>query len=351
MEMAVGATFRYDENSMPEYNHKKIEAKWQKRWKELDLYKTEENSQKPKCYVLDMFPYPSGEGLHVGHPKGYIATDIYSRYKHMNGFNVLHPMGWDAFGLPAEQFAIKKKIHPRKAVVVNTTRFKEQLAKIGFNYDWEREINTTDPEYYRWTQWIFLKLYEKGLAYQSFEPINWCPSCQTGLANEDLEGGKCERCGTVVVKKPMRQWVLRITDYAERLLKDLDTLSWPESIKESQRNWIGKSEGAEFEFPLSGISGQEEGKHKVTVFTTRPDTLFGATYVAISAELGKKWLDVGWKADKKVADFIERTLREEAVRAYDVVPEKEGIETGVYAENPANKEKIPVWIANYVLSG
>ncbi|OGZ07355.1 MAG: leucine--tRNA ligase [Candidatus Lloydbacteria bacterium RIFCSPHIGHO2_02_FULL_54_17] len=336
---------------MKEYNHQKIEQKWRKRWDELGLNKTAEDAKKPKCYVLDMFPYPSGDGLHVGHPKGYIATDAYSRMKRMKGFNVLHPMGWDAFGLPAEQFAIKNKVHPSTAVEKNTKRFKEQLAEIGFNYDWERELNTTDPKYYRWTQWIFLQMYKKGLAYESFEPINWCPSCQTGLANEDLEGGKCERCGTVVVKKPMRQWVLRITDYAERLLKDLDTLSWPESIKESQRNWIGKSEGAEFEFPLSGISGQEEGKHKVTVFTTRPDTLFGATYVAISAELGKKWLDVGWKADKKVADFIERTLREEAVRAYDVVPEKEGIATGVYAENPANKEKIPVWIANYVLSG
>ena len=361
--MAVGATFRYDENSMPEYNHKKIEAKWQKRWKELDLYKTEENSQKPKCYVLDMFPYPSGEGLHVGHPKGYIATDIYSRYKHMNGFNVLHPMGWDAFGLPAEQFAIKKKIHPRKAVVVNTTRFKEQLAKIGFNYDWEREINTTDPEYYRWTQWIFLKLYEKGLAYQSFEPINWCPSCQTGLANEDLEGGKCERCGTPVEKKPMRQWVLRITRYADRLLKDLDTLDWPDSIKESERNWIGRSEGIELTFPLYGIPGQKDSSsgaelatghseaHSVVCFTTRPDTLFGATFVAISADLAKKWINVGWRPVARVAQFVEETIAAEAKRLHSEIPEKDGIFTGIYAKNPANGEKIPVWIANYILSG
>ncbi|MSR71218.1 MAG: leucine--tRNA ligase [Candidatus Taylorbacteria bacterium] len=209
---------------MIEYNHKDIEAKWQKKWKTNNLYKTSESKDNPKCYVLDMFPYPSGEGLHVGHPKGYIATDVYSRFKRMNGFNVLHPMGWDAFGLPAENYAIKNKVHPRVAVEKNIARFKEQLEIIGLDYDWERELNTTDPKYYKWTQWIFLKLLEKGLAYESFEPINWCPSCQTGLANEDLDGDKCERCGTLVEKKPMRQWVLRITDYAERLLSDLDAI-------------------------------------------------------------------------------------------------------------------------------
>jgi leucyl-tRNA synthetase len=338
---------------MQEYNHKNIEEKWQKHWKEEGLFRTEEDPQKPKSYVLDMFPYPSGDGLHVGHPKGYIATDIYSRYKRMTGHNVLHPMGWDAFGLPAEQYAIKNKIHPRIAVEKNTTRFKEQLARIGFNYDWEREINTTDPKYYKWTQWIFLQLYKKGLAYESFEPINWCPTCQTGLANEDLEGGKCERCGTLVEKRPMRQWTLRITEYADRMLSDLDALDWPESIKESQRNWIGRSEGAEIEFPLSGISGQDDGKHKVKVFTTRPDTLFGATYIAISAELAQKWLSVGWSADKEVKEFIAETLAEEKERAFDFaeVAEKKGIATGIFALNPANQEKIPVWIANYVLSG
>jgi leucyl-tRNA synthetase/predicted alpha/beta hydrolase family esterase len=336
---------------MAEYEHEKIEKKWQEHWQKDGIDKTGSDPKKPKCYVLDMFPYPSGEGLHVGHPKGYIATDIYSRMRRMQGANILHPMGWDAFGLPAEQFAIKNKVHPRAAVEKNTARFKEQLAKIGFNYDWERELNTTDPEYYKWTQWIFLKLYQHGLAFQSYEPINWCPTCQTGLANEDLEGNKCERCGTEVVKKPMRQWALRITDYADRLLADIDALNWPESIKESQRNWIGKSEGAEFDFPLFGIEGQPDGKHKLTVFTTRPDTLYGATYVAISAELAKKWLDVGWNAGADVSRFIEITLKEETVRAPDKVPPKEGIFTGLYVENPANKERIPVWVANYVLSG
>lgn len=233
-----------------QYNHLKIESKWQKIWQKKQLYKTTENTKRPKSYVLDMFPYPSGEGLHVGHPKGYIATDIYSRFKRQNGFNVLHPMGWDAFGLPAENYAIKNKIHPGQAVKKNIKHFKSQLEKIGFDYDWSKEIDTTDPKYYKWTQWIFLQLYKKGLAYQSYEPINWCPSCQTGLANEDLEDGKCERCGSEIIKKPMRQWVLKITDYADRLLTDLDKLNWPESIKESQRNWIGKSEGSEIKFEI-----------------------------------------------------------------------------------------------------
>lgn len=232
------------------YDHKKIEKKWQTKWSLDKTYRTTENSQKPKAYVLDMFPYPSGEGLHVGHPKGYIATDIYSRFKRMSGFNVLHPMGWDAFGLPAENYAIKNKINPAIAVKENIKYFKSQLEKIGLDYDWSKEINTTDPDYYKWTQWIFLQLYKNGLAYQSDEPINWCPSCKTGLANEDLEGNCCERCGSEIIKKPMRQWVLKITDYAERLLTDLKDLNWSESIKESQRNWIGRSEGFELSFPL-----------------------------------------------------------------------------------------------------
>ena len=237
---------------MKSYDHRKIEKKWQEDWEKSGVYRTEEDVTKPKAYVLDMFPYPSGEGLHVGHPKGYIATDIYSRHARMNGKSVLHPMGWDAFGLPAENYAIKNKVHPRVAVEKNIARFKEQLKLIGLDYDWGREINTTDPEFYKWTQWIFLKLHEKGLAYESFEPINWCPSCQTGLANEDLEGNACERCGTIVEKRPMRQWILKITDYAERLLSDLELLpEWQSHIKESQRNWIGKSEGAEIEFPLT----------------------------------------------------------------------------------------------------
>jgi leucyl-tRNA synthetase len=239
-----------NKSKAPKYEHSKIESKWQKVWAKNKTYETKEGGKKPKAYVLDMFPYPSGDGLHVGHPKGYIATDIYSRFKRMNGFNVLHPMGWDAFGLPAENYAIKNKINPEIAVKNNIKKFKGQLEKIGFDYDWSREVNTTDPKFYKWTQWIFLQLYKKGLAFESSEPINWCPSCKTGLANEDLEGGRCERCNSEVEKKPIRQWVLKITDYAERLLTDLDNLNWPESIKESQRNWIGKSEGSEISFPI-----------------------------------------------------------------------------------------------------
>ena len=230
---------------MEQYDHKKIEKKWQKHWEESQVFRTKEDSSKPKTYVLDMFPYPSGEGLHVGHPKGYIATDIYSRFKRMQGHTVLHPMGWDAFGLPAENYALKNKVHPRIAVEKNIATFKDQLAHIGFDYDWSREINTTDPAYYKWTQWIFLQLYKKDLAYQSNEPINWCPSCMTGLANEDLDGNVCERCGTVVEKKALPQWVLKITDYADRMLADLGTLDWPEHIKVAQRNWIGQREGEE----------------------------------------------------------------------------------------------------------
>src|SRR3989339_1323630 len=238
------------------YNHLKIEKKWAKEWEKNNLYKTDPSIKnsgqgKSKCYVLDMFPYPSGEGLHVGHVEGYTATDIYSRYKRMKGFSVLHPMGWDAFGLPAENYAIKNKVNPAISTKKNIDNFRRQLKLIGFSYDWDREIDTTDPEYYRWTQWIFLQLYKKGLAYESFELINWCPSCQTGLANEDLEDGKCERCGSEVIKKPMRQWVLKITDYADRLLSDLDGLNWPESVKEAQRHWIGRSEGAEIDFPFA----------------------------------------------------------------------------------------------------
>ncbi len=268
------------------YDHKKIERKWQREWIRTKLYKTSEDKKKPKFYVLDMFPYPSGEGLHVGHPRGYIGTDIFSRFKKMSGFNVLHPMGWDAFGLPAEQYAIKNKIHPEIAVKKNIKRYKEQLSVIGFNYDWEREINTTDPEYYRWTQWTFLQMLKKGLAYESFEPINWCPSCQTGLANEDLENGVCERCGSEVEKKPMRQWVLRITDYADRMLKDLDILNWPESIKESQRKWIGRSEGAEITFAI-----QSDIKRFVLLhgYTGTPENNF---FPWLKAELEKHGYEV-----------------------------------------------------------
>jgi leucyl-tRNA synthetase len=331
---------------MASYNHKDIESKWQKKWTEAKLYETNIFSDKKKCYVLDMFPYPSGEGLHVGHPKGYIATDIYSRMKKMHGFEVLHPMGWDAFGLPAEQFALKNKVHPKVAVEKNIKRFKEQLAIIGFNYDWSKELNTTDPEFYKWTQWIFKQMFKKGLAQESHAPINWCPSCITGLSNEDLEGGLCERCGSVVEKKPIRQWVLKITEYADRMLTDLDSLNWPTHIKESQRNWIGKSEGVEFDFKL--IDAPEDS---VKIFTTRADTLFGATFVAISAELAKNWIASGWKVSNDALNLIEEILKDQKAIDYSADKEKKGIFTDIYAINPANEEKIPVWIANYVLGG
>lgn len=331
---------------MEVYDHKKIEKKWQERWAEEKTYQTAEDESKEKRYILDMFPYPSGEGLHVGHPKGYIATDIYSRYSRMNGYTVLHPMGWDAFGLPAENYAIKNKVHPREAVEKNIARYKSQLQKIGLDYDWEREINTTDPEYYKWTQWIFLQLFKKGLAYESHEPINWCPSCKTGLANEDVEGGRCERCDTFVEKKPLRQWVLKITDYAERLLTDIDELTkWPEHIKELQRNWIGKSEGAEIEFSIV------DHDEKITVFTTRPDTLFGATYMVLAPEhplLEKlksniqNWSEVdAYRHEAENKGEIERTAEGK---------EKTGVKLeGILAINPANNEKISIFVADYVL--
>lgn len=328
------------------YDHKKLDAYWQEVWQSLHLYETPRLPKEKKAYVLDMFPYPSGEGLHVGHPKGYIATDIYSRFKRMNGYDVLHPMGWDAFGLPAEQFAIKNKIQPRIAVEKNINNFKQQLSHLGLDYDWKREINTTDPEFYKWTQWIFTKLFEKGLAYESHEPINWCPICKTGLANEDLNGNLCERCDSVVEKKPLRQWVLKITDYADRMIEDLSLLNWPEGIKTAQKNWIGRSEGAEFDFML------ENGKNSVKVFTTRADTLFGATFVAISAELASSWFDKGILTANDVKKYIVTTFEEaKKENDYSVVPEKTGIFSGIYAINPATKEKIPVWIANYVVGG
>lgn len=339
--------------SMEPYIPKNIEGKWQKKWQDGRQNETSIKTDKKKLYVLDMFPYPSGEGLHVGHPKGYIATDIYSRMKKMAGFEVLHPMGWDAFGLPAEQFALKNKVHPRVAVEKNIARFKEQLSIIGFNYDWTKEINTTDPEFYKWTQWIFKQMWKKGLAYESHEPINWCPSCKTGLANEDLESdGTCERCGTIVEKRPLRQWVLKITDYADRMIKDLDKLAWPEGVKLAQKNWIGRSEGSEIDFALV-VPGQESGKHSVRVFTTRADTLMGATYVAISAELAKKWMEVGWQAGGDVQSFVEKTLLEEENRSFDFKEAalKDGVDTGVKAIHPITKEEIPVWVANYVVSG
>jgi len=344
---------------MKKYDHLKIEKKWQKEWEKAGIYKVSDETAKPKCYVLDMFPYPSGDGLHVGHPKGYIATDIYSRFKKMNGMNVLHPMGWDAFGLPAEQYAIKNKVHPSLAVQKNVARFKEQLSIIGLNYDWSREVNTTDPKYYKWTQWVFLKLLEKGLAYESYEPITWCPSCQTGLAAEDLEGDKCERCGTVVEKKPMRQWVLRITDYADRMLADLDKVDWADYVKDAQRNWIGRSEGALLKFEIR-ISKSETNpkteiqniKRALEVFTTRPDTLFGATYCVLSPE--HKLVD---ELKDAIENFDEvKEYRAEAKAKTEIERLAEGKEKtgmllkGIKAVNPVNDQELPVYIADYVLA-
>lgn len=346
-----------------EYDPKTIEKKWQNKWQESGIYKSDESSLKPKYYILDMFPYPSGEGLHVGHPKGYIATDIISRMKRMQGFNVLHPMGWDAFGLPAENYAIKNKVHPRVAVDKNVIRFKEQLSMIGFDYDWSREVNTTDPEFYKWTQWIFLKLLEKGLAYESNEPVNWCPVDKTVLSNEDLEDGKCERCGSVVEQKPIRQWVLKITDYADRLLEDLEDLDWPKSIKESQKNWIGKSEGAEIDFELKFIKTPEANENRgpngekaaIKIFTTRPDTLFGATYMVLAPE--HPWVTLATDENhdvlenkEEVKSYVETAKNKSEIDRSALNKEKTGVELkGVKAINPATNEEIPVWVADYVL--
>lgn len=327
------------------YLPNEIEKRAQEFWEKLGLYQASDEKIDPEkdLYVLDMFPYPSGEGLHVGHVEGYTATDIYSRYKRMNGFNVLHPMGWDAFGLPAENTAIKLKTHPSKLVEKNVARFKAQLKKMGFSYDWSREINTTDPEYYKWTQWIFLKLFHLGLAYEAVMPINWCPSCKTGLANEEVVGGKCERCGTDVEKKNLRQWVLRITKYADRLLQGLDDLDWPEGIKELQRNWIGKKEGINITYKI------KDTEETVTCFTTRPDTNFGATFVVISPEhsFAQKIAAINKEAEKYVKDSLQKSDIDRIAEGR----KKTGVFTGFYAINDLTKREMPIWISDFVLGG
>ncbi|MFH1710450.1 MAG: leucine--tRNA ligase [bacterium] len=331
---------------MSEYNHKAIEQKWQSFWDKDKTYKCTEDPKflkDKRFYCLDMFPYPSGAGLHVGHPEGYTASDILCRYKRMNGFNVLHPMGWDAFGLPAENYAIKTGTHPRIATQKNIETFKRQVKSIGFSYDWDRELDTTDPEYFKWTQWIFLKLFEKGLAYEATVPINWCPSCKTGLANEEVTDGACGRCGTTVTKKDLRQWMLKITAYADRLLDGLEKLDWPEAIKLQQRNWIGKSTGAEVDFKIDGF------KEVIRVFTTRPDTLFGATYMVLAPEHP---LVLEITADDKtdeVQEYIEKARQKSDIEREHLIKSKTGVFTGAYAVNPVNNEKIPIWISDYVL--
>ncbi len=325
------------------YNPSDIEPRWQLFWHEQQTFTVEEDQNKPKYYVLDMFPYPSGAGLHVGHPLGYFASDIIARYKRMQGFNVLHPMGWDAFGLPAEQYAIQTGTHPAKTTAENIKNFKKQITRLGFSYDWSREINTTDKEYYKWTQWLFLQLYKKGLAYEAEVPVNWCPELGTVLANEEVIDGKSERGGHPVFRMPMRQWMLRITDYAESLLEGLDNLDWPEHVKELQRNWIGRSEGANVHFSV--ISSDKV----ITVFTTRPDTLFGATYMVLAPEhpLIKTITDDSQR--DQIRAYQAESSRKSDLERGELNKEKTGVFTGKYAINPVNNEKIPIWIADYVL--
>lgn len=325
------------------FDHKKIEKKWQQYWEENKTFKTDTDSDKEKFYVLDMFPYPSGAGLHVGHPEGYTATDILARMKRMQGYEVLHPMGWDAFGLPAEQYALDTGNNPKEFTDKNIQNFRRQIKSLGFSYDWDREVNTTDPNYYKWTQWIFLKLYEKGLAYIDEVPVNWCPALGTVLANEEVIDGKSERGGHPVIRKPMKQWVLKITEYADRLLEDLEELDWPESIKEMQRNWIGRSEGAEITFEIDGTG------HSFKAFTTRPDTIYGATYAVLSPEhpLIDKIVTDGQK--NQVKQYQEEVAAKSDLERTDLNKEKTGVFTGAYAINPLNGEKMPIWIADYVL--
>ena len=326
------------------YNHRVIEKKWQKYWDENKTFKTLDDHTKEKFYALDMFPYPSGAGLHVGHPEGYTATDILSRYKRANGYNVLHPMGWDAFGLPAEQYALDTGNDPRDFTKTNIDTFRRQIKELGFSYDWDREVNTTDPNYYKWTQWIFKKLYEKGLAYVDEVPVNWCPALGTVLSNEEVIDGKSERGGHPVERRPMRQWVLKITDYAEKLLADLDILDWPESLKAMQRNWIGKSVGAEIDFKIEGTD------KAFTVFTTRADTVFGVSYCVLAPEhkLVEEIVTEGQRA--AVEEYLDIVKRKSDLERTDLNKDKTGVFTGAYAINPVNGEKVEIWIADYVLA-
>jgi len=325
------------------YDHLTIEPKWQTFWEKNKTFKVDLDLKKPKYYILDMFPYPSGQGLHVGHPLGYTATDILSRYKRMRGYNVLHPMGWDAFGLPAEQYAVETGTHPAKTTKKNIEKFKSQIKSLGFSYDWDREINTTDPKYYKWTQWIFLQLYNQGLVYQDELPVNWCPALGTVLANEEVIDGKSERGGHPVVRKPMKQWVFRITDYAESLLKGLEDVDWPDNVKELQKNWIGRSDGANVKFDIPSIS------ETISVFTTRPDTLFGATYMVLAPEhpLVNSLTKEKFKND--VQKYIEITSRKSDLDRGELNNDKTGVFIGSYAINPINNKEIPIWISDYVL--
>lgn len=329
---------------MADFDHTKIEKKWQKKWAQAKIYKATDKSKKPKYYVLDMFPYPSGSAMHVGHCKGYIASDVVARLKMMQGFNVLHPMGWDAFGLPAENFAIKNKIHPAKAVAQNVKTFKKQLELVGFTYDWSREVNTTDPNYYKWTQWQFKKMFEDGLVRSVMDPVNYCPSCKTVLANEDVEDGKCERCGSEIERKPIREWEILITKYAEPLLSGLQNLDWEPSILEMQRNWIGKSEGTEISFKVKP-SGE------IKIFTTRLDTIFGCTYCVVAPEHPLiESLKKEIKNLSEIESYINSSKQKSDLERTDLVKEKTGVEIkGIKAINPFTNEEIPVFVGDYVL--
>ena len=336
---------------MARYPFETIEPKWQKYWDDNKTFKVTEDAKFPKekrRYVLDMFPYPSGAGLHVGHPEGYTATDIYCRYLRMNGYNVLHPMGYDSFGLPAENYAIKTGTHPSITTNANIANFTRQIKSLGFSYDWDRCVSTCESDYYKWTQWIFLKLYEKGLAYEAETPINWCPSCLTGLANEEVKEGKCERCGQTVTHKTIRQWILKITEYADRLLEDLEGLDWPDSVKAMQKNWIGKSEGAEVTFTIADKDGKAT-EDTLTVYTTRCDTLFGATYMVIAPE--HRLVSKLTTAEQKdaVEKYIEDAAKKSDLERTDLAKDKTGVFSGSYAINPVNGKLIPIWIADYVL--
>ncbi|MCL6454842.1 MAG: leucine--tRNA ligase [Alicyclobacillus sp.] len=327
-----------------EYRPQEVEKKWSRRWAESRAYEVRPDSGKPKYYALDMFPYPSGSGLHVGHWRGYTISDVWSRYKTLQGYEVLHPMGWDAFGLPAENAAIKLGIHPAVSTARNVANFKRQLQEIGAMYDWSREINTSDPAFYKWTQFFFVKMFERGLAYRKKMPINWCPSCKTGLANEEVVDGCCERCGTEVTKRVMDQWMLKITAYADRLTDDLDKLDWPDKVKRMQRNWIGRSRGARIFFLVAGHADA-----RIEVFTTRPDTLYGATYMVLAPE--HPLVDqITTEAQRDAVDaYVKETLKKSAVARQVVDKTKTGVFTGAYAEHPLTGQQIPIWIADYVL--
>jgi leucyl-tRNA synthetase len=332
------------------YEPREIERKWQERWREADLFRTKEDRSKPRFYGLEFFPYPSGDGLSVGHCRNYIPTDVVCRYKRMRGFDVLHPMGWDAFGLPAENEAIKRRSHPSKTVPRYIANYKRQMNLVGLSYDWSREINSSSPDYYRWTQWIFLLLYKRGLAYRSEAPVNWCPSCGTVLANEEVEAGACWRCSTVVEKRFLPQWFFRITEYADRLLSALDLIDWPQSIKAMQRNWIGKSEGVEFEMPIEGpgAGGQGSGR-RMRVFTTRVDTVFGVSFAVLAPEhpLVSEITTPACRAE--VEDYVRRAQRVSEIERLSTERERVGVFTGAHAVNPMNGEKVPVYVADYVL--